>query len=991
MVNIFDRSIKAKPGLNLADNYDNTNRTSGRYKPSHLTLIYAVLICSLLLIPTTGFPADYVMLIGGVGGEKSFYDDFWSATSRLHKLLIEEYSYSHQQITFLFEDEGDASGIVDAQAKRETILAAFNQLAEKIQTTDRFILFMIGHAARSAQGVKFNLPGRDISEAEYAHSINRIPTKNKVLIFGFPYSAKFVPNVTAPGTVIITSSSPNEGYSLQAGFGDVFVDAFSTTDADTNIDGAVSLLEAFLWLQQRTKEWYENDGSVQSEHPYLEDNGDGSPSRKDIEETSPESDGKLAANTFFGQRRTPLPQPTQTPETEPNPLAERIPEFPNTDNKEIPPNNTSSIPYDFISEQDELAIQNAIQNAPDQKQLPNAGAVILWEGIDIDIDEQSRYIYSTRRIVKIFNEDGYGLGEVSIPYMRGRDDVTIHHAKTFKPTGKTVELNPNEIIRDIPPPSAVEAGLYVDARLMHFTMPELTNGCIIDYAYSTNNLGHIMNGEFWRQVFFQTSEPVQYYRFTAHIPKKKQLYYQILGPNIEPTITENNYTRTYTFETRDVPPLTQEYLMPPPQDLAYNISISSLDSWDKLVTWYATLIREQDTMTTAIQAKTDELLRGTRNRAEKIKRLYEYVATQIRYLGLELGIWAIKPYSADTVLKNGRGDCKDKTTLLSTMLKHAGIPSYPVLISAGDAREIVTEIPSLAYFNHMILAVEADKGKELLWLDPTASTCAFGDLPAGDQDRWTLIINPDFLANNTETQQKQNQHNEKSPLAKQLYLFQKSPTLDAEANVKRMNTHLQVKKDMSISVQQELTVTGNFNTKLRAQLAHLHTKEEKTQFLHKEFELDERAKVNDFKISGLDTLKPELTVRLDWTCDEYLYAIGSQFILELPLIKHPYAELLSEEHRYHPAVIGMALSFEDKITVLAEAPFVIDTLPQAQSLKTDVAEIKLEYTRSKRKAEMHQTVQFHVPRVNPNKIMQLKDIVKIASRRGPKRFSLRQN
>ena len=43
-----------------------------------------------------------------------------------------------------------------------------------------------------------------------------------------------------------------------------------------------------------------------------------------------------------------------------------------------------------------------------------------------------------------------------------------------------------------------------------------------------------------------------------------------------------------------MPALKDEYLMPAPQDLAYNISISSLDSWDELATWYATLIREQD-------------------------------------------------------------------------------------------------------------------------------------------------------------------------------------------------------------------------------------------------------------------------------------------------------------------------------------------------------------------------------------------------------------
>ena len=520
-----------------------------------------------------------------------------------------------------------------------------------------------------------------------------------------------------------------------------------------------------------------------------------------------------------------------------------------------------------------------------------------------------------------------------------------------------------------------------------------------------------MRGEFWRKVYFQGPQPVQYYRFTVHIPKKKHLYYQVSGApvapvglessisflDIEPAITENNYIRTYTFEVQDVPPLKEEYLMPAPQDLAYSISISSIDSWDKLVTWYATLIREQDTITPAIEEKTKQLLRGAWSRKEKVKRLYEYVATNIRYLGYELGIWAIKPYPADFVLKISAGDCKDKTTLLSTMLSSAGINSYPVLISAGDTRGVnahlpdggseVKAVPSLAYFNHMILAVEGDKDDEFIWLDPTAETCAFGDFPTGDQDRWTLIINPRFLTEDEAS----SDDTASNSMENRLYLFQKSPSLDATSNLKRVHTDVEVKKDMSVSVRQELTVTGSFNMKLRSQLSHFETAEEKMEFFHKALELDDRAKVTDIKVDGLSELQGELKVELTWTCKEYLYAIGSQFVLELPIVKHPYAELLSEERRRYPADIGKALSLEDKINVKTEAPFKIDTVPEEQTLKTEVAEIQLRYTQSKRKAEMNQTIRFLTPNVKPEDILHLKDVVRIASNRGPKRFILTQD
>ena len=677
-----------------------------------------IIILVLFLMSTTIFAADHVLIIGGVAGEKSFYDAFWGASSRFHQLLTNEYGYSPEQITFLFEDTGDidrggqgTSELVDAESNQEQVLAAFDQLAKTVQPSDRFLLFMLGHASRTGRGsAKFNLRGRDITEAEYVALINSISAENQILIFGFPYSGRLVPQLSAPGRIILTSSSPNEGYSLQAGFGDFFVDAFSTADNDINTDGDISLLEAFLSLQTRTQEWYENAGTVQSEHPHLDDNSDGNASRDltiDAKAASIEGtdDGALAAKTFLGPRQTVLPSPPSAPE--PDEILADVrptgsPEAREHENPETATashnaeNRPSSLPYDYISETDENVIEEAIDKAPSEKDYPEDGAVVLWESVDVDIDEKSRYIYSTRRVAKIFNEDGANLGEISIPYMRGKDDVTIHHARTMTPDGRVVELDVNDVITNIPPPSAVDAGLYVDARLMYFTLPEISDGCIIDYAYSTNNLGHVMRGEFWRKVYFQGSQPVQYYRFTVHIPKKKQLYYQVSGApevstdsqssasvlNIEPKITENNYIRTYTFEVQDIPPLKEEYLMPAPQDLAYSISISSIDSWDKLVTWYATLIREQDTITPEITKKTEQILSGAWSRKEKVKRLYEYVATNIQYLGYELGIWAIKPYPADFVLKVGKGDCKDKTTLLSTMLSSVGINSYPVLISA---------------------------------------------------------------------------------------------------------------------------------------------------------------------------------------------------------------------------------------------------------------------------------------------------------------------
>lgn len=978
-------------------------------------------VCTLwlgiLFTAHNGIADDYALILGGAGGEKSFYDEFWRATSRMHNLLTDEYGYSPENISFLFEDSEELPELVDGKSTKANVENVFSQMARKVQSTDRFVLFMIGHATKAGRGLKFNLPGRDFSSVEIANGINQISAEEMILILGFPYSARMVPQFSKVGRTIIVSCSAHEGY-MRSGFGNIFIDAFSDITSDTDGNRTISLLEAFLYTQNRVKMWYENDGAVQSEHPHLDDNGDGIPSRKNL---PVEAEGLLAQQTYLGERHSALMIPVAPPDLgafstesdESQSMAEAAAQDEQVGEKisgttiqsldkpatVASPSHNPLLPYNFISKADEQQIKMLVSDATATDDYPGVNAVVLWEVEVLNINEDVSSVYSTRRVVKILNEGGHKFGGVSIPYMRGNDDITLHHARTIVPNGQVFELDQRKIVKDIPPPSAVERGLFVDARLMHFKMPKMSDNCIIDYAYSSKNRGHIMRGEFWRQVYFQTSAPVQYYRFTVHMPKKKTLYYQIKGPQIEPVITESNYTRTYTFEVRDVPPLHQEVFMPAIEDLAYNISISSIDSWEMLVEWYATLIREQDYITPEIEEKTKALLKGAWTRKEKIKRLYEYVTANINYVGIELGIWAIKPHPAPLILKEKYGDCKDKTTLLSTMLAATGIKSYPVLISAGASRSVVRGIPSLAYFNHMILAVEEnDDDANLIWLDSTVETCAFGDFPTSNQDRWALIINPDFLMKDISAQSRfhadqhsfkhrEGEHETSERMTSRLFRFAKSPTSPPEQNLKRTITQIQVEGNLSVESVQEITVTGEFNTKLRSRLRHLRP-DERAKFLHDYLELDNRATLDSFEISDFGTIGERLKISLKWRCSDYLFAIGRQFVLKLPVVKHPYESLLSEQKRAYPVVLGKALTLEDEITVNLASQFVGDSIPENRELHNSIGSVQINYTKSKRKLTMKQILRLQQPRVEVDQVPALKELVRLASNKGTKHMVL---
>src|SRR5207244_2224433 len=113
-------------------------------------------------------------------------------------------------------------------------------------------------------------------------------------------------------------------------------------------------------------------------------------------------------------------------------------------------------------------------------------------------------------------------------------------------------------------------------------------------------------------------------------------------------------------------------------------------------------------------------------------------ANRVRYVGLEFGLSAFKPHAAPDVCEKLYGDCKDKATLLITMLKLAGIKAHPVLLQAEEKGAVNADLPGLDAFNHCIALAEV--GSQSLWLDATAETCVYGDIPDGDRGVRAFVI-----------------------------------------------------------------------------------------------------------------------------------------------------------------------------------------------------------------------------------------------------------
>ena len=164
---------------------------------------------------------------------------------------------------------------------------------------------LIGHGASATGVARFNLPGPDLTAAEFAKLLDRLSAQSVVFVNTASSSGGFVAALSGKDRTIITATK-TDGEKNQTRFGEFFAAAFAATDsdADTDKDGRVSVLEAFLWARARVVDSYNRDGQLLTEHAVLDDNGDG---KGTDAPGQPGGDGALARTLFLSAASSTRP------------------------------------------------------------------------------------------------------------------------------------------------------------------------------------------------------------------------------------------------------------------------------------------------------------------------------------------------------------------------------------------------------------------------------------------------------------------------------------------------------------------------------------------------------------------------------------------------------------------------------------------------------------------------------------------------------------
>jgi Tfp pilus assembly protein PilF len=333
-------------------------------------------------------------------------------------------------------------------------------------------------------------------------------------------------------------------------------------------------------------------------------------------------------------------------------------------------------------------------------------------------------------------------GLLTFPFQSATQTVEIDYVRVHKADGSTV-ITPPDNIQELDSEITRSAPFYSDLREKHVAVKGLGKGDSLEYAAHWRTTKPLIPGQFWFQYNFERDGIVLAERLEIKVPGERAV--KVKGPQATQTITTDAGFRTYSWtysrlqNTKD-PESDQkkETEAALGRLTAPDVQISSFQNWEEVGLWYWNLQKDRIEPTPAIRAKAAELTKGMTDDGAKLRALYSFVSTQYRYIGIAFGIGRYQPHSADDVLTNNYGDCKDKHTLLASLLEASGITLYPALISSSW--KLDPDVPSPAQFDHVIGYLPQGKDKDAVWLDTTLEVAPFGYLVQRLRDKQALVM-----------------------------------------------------------------------------------------------------------------------------------------------------------------------------------------------------------------------------------------------------------
>jgi len=353
------------------------------------------------------------------------------------------------------------------------------------------------------------------------------------------------------------------------------------------------------------------------------------------------------------------------------------------------------------------------QNPPDQSQR-EIQLLLIDRQHNLDIEET--FIHVVKKVLtggvekaSMFNIDLDPIYE----------SIIIHQLAIYR-DGKEVNAILPGNARILQRELALEQHIYDGSLSLMIIFSNVKIGDIIDISYTRKGRNPVYSGHFSIIENFSYPEKIEKFSFRCTRDKNRTLYFKTYNASstlveeiLDDSLVETSYLAAPCKVLENFSNTPDWYMT---QEL---VQFTDFQSWHEVSAWGKSLFQsdpniEIGEIKTLVNKWKGE---GKDTKTALAAAALDFVQNEIRYLGMEEGIYSHQPHSPQTTLSNRYGDCKDKTALLKVFMDEIGIVSIPALVSTVYTSQVKEFLPSASIFNHAILYVKIDD--EPYWLDAT--------------------------------------------------------------------------------------------------------------------------------------------------------------------------------------------------------------------------------------------------------------------------------
>lgn len=403
---------------------------------------------------------------------------------------------------------------------------------------------------------------------------------------------------------------------------------------------------------------------------------------------------------------------------------------------------------------------HAVANAPLPAHDDKTDAVLLYSERSINVQSVDKIKSRVRVVYKILRPSGreYGMAAVSFnPHRK----ITALRGWCIPAQGKDYEVKDKEAL-EVSLPRIAGSELISDVKDKMLQIPAADPGNVVGYEYEQEEQPMVLQ-DVWR---LQHEVPGRELHYSLQLPSGWEYKASWINyPEAKPTQAGNNQ---WEWVIHDVKGIRTEQRMPPIVGVAGQMTLSffppggaalnGFSNWLEMGKWYSNLTSGRRDASPDIINQVKTLTSSAPATLAKIRALAQFVQHDVRYVAIELGIGGFQPHSAPEVFSHHYGDCKDKATLLSSMLTQIGVESFYVVINAERGAVSPQSPASVGVFNHAILAIQLPPNTSdpslvatvdhprfgtLLYFDPTNELTPFGEIGGYLQENYGLLVTTD--------------------------------------------------------------------------------------------------------------------------------------------------------------------------------------------------------------------------------------------------------